>query len=281
VFVSAVQHYQDSTRDVAANALALACKSCPEFSNAFFKQKHAAAACVLMMISSNNSTPEAALLALTHHFKHLSQEKQPDNEVSPASAFAQKLCALEVYKASSHLAPRLSKSLTAALTAFFLSMVRAGADAATAICDNDSEVLKPLMCVFYLSIDFDQSQRNVCELFRVLIKKVKTATTALEDVGIMMHLTSAIPRLVATINQLKLTLEETRGYFDADLRVVALLTSYLNLLSTMCKRSEKYKTAAHELGLCNIIRSLEVLSDAQIQYDAALCFPHDFFVTLQ
>jgi hypothetical protein len=34
----------------------------------------------------------------------------------------------------------------------------------------------------------------------------------------------------------------------------------------MCKRSEKYKTAAHELGLCNIIRSLEVLSEAQIQY---------------
>ena len=266
VFLSAMQHFQDSTRDVVTNALALACKCCPEFSKAFFKQKHAAAACVLMMISTNNSTPEAALHALNHHFKHLALDKQPENEVSLASAFSQKLCALDAYKASSHLATRPSNSLCATLTAFYLAMVKSGTDAATAICDNDSEVLKPLMCVFYLSIDFDRSQCNVCDLFRMLVKKVKTATTALEDVGIMMHLTSAIPPLVVKIDRLKASLDEVRGYFDTDLRVVALLTSYLNLLSTMCKRSEKYKTAAHELGICSIIRSLEVLSDAQIQY---------------
>jgi hypothetical protein len=240
VFLSAMQHFQDSTRDVAANALALACRSSPEFSNAFFKQKHAAAACVLMMISTNNSTPEAALLVLTNHLKNLALEKQPENEVSLASAFSAKLCTLDVYKAASHLAARLSVSLTAALTSFYLAMVKSSADSATAICDNDSEVLKPLMCVFYLSMDFDRSHHNVCELFRALVKKVKTATTALEDVGIMMHLTSAIPKMVAKINELKVSLEDARGYYDTDLRVVALLTAYLNLLSAMCKRSEKY-----------------------------------------
>jgi hypothetical protein len=264
--VSSMQHFQDCTRDAVTNALALACSACPDFSKAFFKQKHAAAACVLMLISTNDSTPEAALQVLSNHLKILAADKQPENEVSPASAFSQKLCALDVYKAASHLAIRASNSLSAALTSFYLAMVKSGTDAATAICDNDSEILKPLMCVFYFSMDFDQSQRNVCDLFRLLVKKVKTATTALEDVGIMMHLTSSIPKLVVKINALKVSLEGARGYFDADLRNVALLTSYLNLLSSMCKRSEKYKTAAHELGLCNIIRSLEVLSEAQIQY---------------
>ena len=266
VFLSAMQHFQDSTRDVVTNALALACKCCPEFSRAFFKQKHAASACALMMISTNDSTPEAALLVLSTHLKVLALDKQPETEVNLSNAFSQKLCGLDVYKAASHLAARSSASLSAALTAFYLAMVKAGNDAATAICDNDSEVLKPLMCVFYLPMDFDQSQRNVCDLFRILVKKVKTATTSLEDVGIMMHITSAIPKLVEKIDELKVSLEEARGYYDADLRVVALLSSYLNLLLTMCKRSEKYKTASHELGLCNIIRRLEVLSDAQIQY---------------
>jgi hypothetical protein len=211
VFVSSMQHYQDSTRDAVANALAHACTASPDFSKAFFKQKHAAAACVLMLISTNDSTPEAALQVLSNHLKLLAADKPPENEVSPASAFSQKLCALDVYKAASHLAVRASKSLSAALTSFYLAMVKSGNDAATAICDNDSEILKPLMCVFYFSMEFDQSQRNVCDLFRLLVKKVKTATTALEDVGIMMHLTSAIPKLVVKINELKVSLEGARG----------------------------------------------------------------------
>jgi hypothetical protein len=212
VFVSSMQHFQDGTRDTVTNALALACSACPDFSKAFFKQKHAAAACVLMLLSTNDSTPEAALQVLSNHLKLLAADKPPENEVSPASAFAQKLCALDVYKAASHLAVRASKTLSAALTSFYLAMVKSGNDAATAICDNDSEILKPLMCVFYFSSEFDQSQRNVCDLFRLLVKKVKTATTALEDVGIMMHLTSAIPKLVVKINELKVSLEGARGY---------------------------------------------------------------------